>query len=130
MAIKQQVHGQADKQQGLTLVEVLVALFILAIMAGVANEVVSRAIDIRLAAEQRALGQLCADNLLVEWMLREDFPEVGREEGEEDYGDQTCFWRVEVQGTPLPTMRRVDIQVFSSSQRSYQLAGMSGFVGQ
>jgi|AntRauTorcE11897_2_1112592.scaffolds.fasta_scaffold00782_11 general secretion pathway protein I len=129
MAIKQQ-YGQAEKQQGLTLVEVLVALFILAMMAGVANEVVSRAIDIRLAAEQRALGQLCADNLLVEWMLRDDFPEVGREEGREDYGDQTCFWRVEIQGTPLPTMRRVDIQVFSSSERNYQLAKMSGFVGQ
>lgn len=129
MAIRRE-QGQADKQQGLTLVEVLVALFILALMAGVANEVVSRAIDIRLAAEQRALGQLCADNLLVEWMLREDFPEVGRDEGQEEYGDQACYWRVEVQGTPLPTMRRVDIEVFSSPERSYQLARMSGFVGQ
>jgi len=118
------------KQQGLTLVEVLVALFILALLAGIANEVVSRSIDIRLAAEERALGQLCADNLLVEWVLREDWPEVGQQEGEESYGDQVCYWRVDIQGTPLPTMRRLDIQVFSNSERNYQLAQVSGFVGQ
>ena len=118
------------KQQGLTLVEVLVALFILALLAGIANEVVSRSIDIRLAAEERALGQLCADNLLVEWMLREDWPEVGQQQGATLYGDQTCFWQVDVQGTPLPTMRRLDIQVFSNSERNYQLAQVSGFVGQ
>lgn len=124
------LHKPAHKQQGLTLIEVLVALFILALMAGIANEVVSRSIDIRLAAEQRALGQLCADNLLVEWMLREDWPEVGWDEGQELYGDQACYWRVDIQGTPLPTMRRVDIQVFASSDRRYQLAEVSGFVGQ
>ena len=118
------------KQQGLTLVEVLVALFILALLAGIANEVVSRSIDIRLAAEERALGQLCADNLLVEWMLREDWPEVGQQEGQENYGNQVCYWRVDIQGTPLPTMRRLDIQVFSNSERNYQLAQVSGFVGQ
>lgn len=119
-----------EKQQGLTLVEVLVALFILALLAGIANQVVSRSIDIHLAAEQRALGQLCADNLLVAWMLRDGFPAVGREEGEDRYGDQVCHWRVVIQGTPLPTMRRLDIQVFASSERDYQLAQVSGFVGQ
>ena len=128
--MKTNPHPPAAGQQGLTLIEVLVALFILALLAGVANEVVSRSIDIRLAAEQRALGQLCADNLLVEWMLREDWPEPGRQEGEEHYGDQPCYWRVDVQATPLPTMRRLDIEIFSSQERRYSLARVAGFVGQ
>ncbi|WP_114417814.1 type II secretion system minor pseudopilin GspI [Marinospirillum perlucidum] len=122
---------KTSHQEGMTLVEVLVALFILALLAGMANQVVTRAVDVRLAAEERSLAQLCADNLLMARLIEKDvWPELGREEGEQTYAGQTCYWLLEVQGTPLPTMRRLDISVFASDERSYQLARVSGFVGQ
>lgn len=117
------------QQQGLTLVEVLVALFILAMMAAVAVQVVGRAADIRQASEERALAQLCADNLLVEWMLTKEWPEVGQREGESKAGAVKCFWRVVIQATPLPTMRRLDIEIYAESQRKTLLTQVSGFVG-
>ncbi|GLR63082.1 type II secretion system minor pseudopilin GspI [Marinospirillum insulare] len=116
-------------QQGLTLVEVLVALFILAMMAAIAVQVVSRAADVRQASEERALAQLCADNLLVEWMLATEWPEVGQREGEAAAGAMQCFWRVAIQATPLPTMRRVDIEVYAEAKRENLLTQVSGFVG-
>lgn len=117
------------KQQGLTLVEVLVALFILAMMAAVAVQVVGNAASIRQASEERALSQLCADNLLVEWMLTKEWPEVGQREGEAAAGAMPCFWRVVIQATPLPTMRRLDIQIYAEAQRKTMLTQVSGFVG-
>lgn len=117
-------------QQGLTLVEVLVALMILAMMAGVSAEVISRAVDIRLVAEERALGQLCADNLLTSRMLDESWPAIGILEGSSEVGRLQCHWRVNVQATPLPTMRRLDIQVYGDATRQQLLTQVSGFVGQ
>ena len=124
------VRAQPDnQQQGLTLVEVLVALFILAMMAAVAVQVVGNAASIRQASEERALAQLCADNLLVEWMLTKEWPEVGQREGESAAGRLQCFWRVVIQATPLPTMRRLDIEIYADSQRKTMLTQVSGFVG-
>ncbi|WP_416885483.1 prepilin-type N-terminal cleavage/methylation domain-containing protein, partial [Marinospirillum sp.] len=48
------------EQRGLTLIEVLVALLILAVLAASSTQVVSQAIDLRLEAEQRAVAHLCA----------------------------------------------------------------------
>ena len=121
-------ESQAN-QKGLTLFEVLVALFILAMMAAVAVQLVTRAVDIRLASEERALAQLCADNLLVERMLNSEWPEIGQQEGESKAGATACFWRVVTQATPLPTMRRLDIQIYKEAQRKNLLTQVSGFVG-
>ncbi|MBE0505862.1 MAG: type II secretion system minor pseudopilin GspI [Marinospirillum sp.] len=124
------MNPDLHRQQGLTLVEVLVALMILAMMAGVSAEVISRAVDIRLVAEERALGQLCADNLLTSRMLDESWPELGSQEGQSEAGRLQCYWRVNVQATPLPTMRRLDIQVYADATRQQLLTQVSGFVGQ
>jgi len=118
-----------ETQKGLTLVEVLVALFILATMAAVAVQVVGQAAGVRKVSEERALAQLCADNLLVEWMLSKDWPETGEREGESEAGTKVCFWRVVIQETPLPTMRRLDIQVYAEAKRQNLLTQVSGFVG-
>lgn len=124
-------HSQVIvRQQGLTLVEVLVALMILAMMAGVSAEVISRAAEIRLMSQQRALGQLCADNLLIGWMLEASWPDLGEKRDQVRIGDWDCHWTLTVQGTPLPTMRRLDIDVYADKERGYLLTRVSGFVGQ
>lgn len=117
-------------EQGLTLVEVLVALMVLAMMAGVSLQVIGRAADVRLASEERALAQLCADNLLAERMLAGGWPPTGVSEGDEPQGYSRCYWRVTVQATPLPTMRRLDIEIFANAARQRPLAQVSGFIGQ
>lgn len=123
------MNKSQTNQKGLTLVEVLVALFILALMAAIAVQVVGHAADVRQASEERALGQLCADNLLAEWMLSQEWPEVGRREGEAKAGATSCFWRVVIQATPLPTMRRLDIEIYAEAKRENLLTQVSGFVG-
>lgn len=116
-------------QQGLTLIEVLVALFILALITATASQVISRSIDVRLIAEEKALAQLCATNLLNQQQLEETWPEVGSQTGEAEQGSFKCYWRLTTQGTPLPKMRRIEIEVFASSQRTKPLTQLVGFVG-
>ncbi|MFK7161249.1 type II secretion system minor pseudopilin GspI [Marinospirillum sp. MEB164] len=118
------------QQQGLTLIEVLVALLILAVLAASSTQVVSQAIDLRLEAEQRAVAHLCAASLLVEQQLATEWPDLGTQEGEQPQGHFICYWRIEVQGTPAPRLRRLDIEVGMEAARTRTLARVSGFVGQ
>lgn len=116
-------------QQGLTLIEVLIALFILAMAAATASQVISRGIDVRLLAEEKALAQLCAENLLNQQQLEATWPEVGSQTGEAKQGSFTCYWRLTTQGTPLPKMRRIEIEIFATSQRNKALTQLVGFLG-
>ncbi len=117
-------------QAGMTLIEVLVALVILATLAVVSQEVISRSVTVRLAVEEQALAQLCADNLLVQYHLSSEWPGVGSQTGDMTQGRMTCYWRADVQATPLPAMRRVDIGIYATSERRHRLARVSGFIGE
>lgn len=117
------------KQQGFTLIEVLVALFILASLAVTSMQVISNATEVRLASQAKSFAQLCADNLLVEQLLVAAWPEVGRQENHTKQGAVECFWRIEVEATPLPAMRRIHIEVFPDIKRHRVLAQVTGFVG-
>ena len=117
-------------EQGMTLLEVLVALFILAIVATTTLQVVSRTVEIRLSSQDRALGQLCIDNQMTEQMLLAQQPALGVQEGDYKLGSFHCFWRIDVQTTPLVSMRRLDITAYANAERRYQLAHIAAFMGQ
>lgn len=117
------------QQQGLTLIEVLIALFILAMAAATASQVISRGIDVRLIAEEKALAQLCAENLLNQQQLEATWPEVGSQTGKAEQGRFTCYWRLTTQGTPLPKMRQIEIEIFPTNKRNKALTQLVGFLG-
>lgn len=116
-------------QQGLTLIEVLIALFIMALIASTASQVISRSVDVRLQAEQRSLAQLCASNLLNQQQLEKPWPKAGSQTGEAQQGSFTCYWRLTTQETPLPKIRRLEIEIFATSQRKQLLTELVGFIG-
>lgn len=117
-------------EQGMTLLEVMVALFILALLASMTLQVISRTVEIRLTSQQRTLGQLCVDNQLAEQMLMARWPSLGVQEGDYQLGNFHCFWRIDVQTTPLPSMRRLEISAYAKPERHYQLAHTAAFMGQ
>ena len=103
-----------SKGQGFTLIEVLVALAIvaLALMAGVR---VSASLTHNAQRQSDAmLAQICADNALIQLRLFQQLPSVGVTHIACEQAAQTFDVALTVNTTPNPAFRRVDAQVFGA----------------
>ena len=111
---------------GFTLIEVLVALGIVAValLAGL------RATGALSHNAQRQslslLGQICAENELVRLRLLRQLPDVGNFQSECLQAGQALVVRLQVQTTPNPNFRRVDARVFAQDQPLLQLSTVMG----
>ena len=102
------------QEQGFTLIEVLVALAIvaLALMAGVR---VSASLTHNAQRQSDAmLAQICADNALTQLRLSQQLPSVGVTHVACEQASQTLDVALTVNTTPNPSFRRVDAQVFGA----------------
>jgi general secretion pathway protein I len=97
--------------QGFTLIEVLVALGIvaLALMTGVkASSALS---DNAQRQGQMLIAQICAENALIALRLSRQLPGIGESEHDCVQAELGLRVRVHVQNTPNPGFRRIDAQV-------------------
>lgn len=111
---------------GFTLIEVLVALGIVAIAltAGLkATASLSR------NAERQSdvlLAQLCAENELIKLRLSRQMPGVGDSERGCVQAGQTLRVQTAVRPTPNPNFLRVDTRVFKDTAQVYQITTVMG----
>lgn len=111
---------------GFTLIEVLVALGIvaLALMAGLqATGALSRNAERQQLA---LLGQICADNELIRLRLLRQLPGTGTRQAECQQAGQALQVEVTVQPTPNPNFRRVDARVQHQGQSVLQVSTIMG----
>ena len=111
---------------GFTLIEVLVALSIVAIalLAGLqATGALGRNAE---RQTQVLLGQICAENELIRLRLLRQLPDVGNRQSDCTQGGQTLQMEVTVQTTPNPNFRRVDTRVSQQGQTVLQLSTVMG----
>lgn len=104
------VLPQAPPQAGLTLIEVLVALAIVAFTLAAGFKATAA-----LTRNSERLGhtlaaQWCADNLLTNLRLQRQFPPVGDSEQNCEQLGQTYTLQLVVRPTPNPNFRRADVR--------------------
>ncbi|ROR29566.1 type II secretion system minor pseudopilin GspI [Inmirania thermothiophila] len=97
--------------RGFTLVEVLVALAVLAIALGAAVRAVSAAAAAQARLETRTLAQWVAANLVAEQRALGAWPDPGRSDGTAVMGRRAWRWVLTVSRTPDPDLRRLEVAV-------------------
>lgn len=111
--------------RGFTLLEVLIALAILAIALAAAARATSSVTDTSDALRRRLLAEWVAQNRLNERIARREIPSVGVAEGSAEQGKLSWRWRETV--TEEPLFRRVEIRVFTADRPDYAAASLAGF---
>lgn len=108
---------------GFTLIEVLVALTIIAIalMASLraVGSITAGADDLR----ARTLAQWSAENRLTEIRVRGEFPAVGRRNYDCPQGDLLLVCQEDVYSTANPNFRRIEMQVFDPTRSERSVGG-------
>jgi general secretion pathway protein I len=103
-------------QKGFTLVEILIALAVLAIVMSALLVSSSNYVSNAAYLKQATLSQWVAENVATEYQIKKDFPRVGsKQDGETEMAGVKWRWRVQVKKlnlpVPVPTVRQLEIRV-------------------
>ena len=117
------------RTRAFTLVEVLVALAILAVALAAGMRAVAQSADGAASLRLRTLALWVAQNRLAQAQLATPWPARGVVDGDETQAGTRLAWRETVSDTPNPTFRRIEIVVTEPSVPGYTLARLVGYVG-
>ena len=116
-------------QRAFTLIEVLVALAIVAVALSAGMRALTQSADGASALKARTLALWIAENRLARAQLAEPAPEIGITNGAELQAGVTLAWRQTVSQTPNPAFRKIEIVVAAPEQPDYALARLAGYLG-
>jgi general secretion pathway protein I len=117
------------RARGFTLIEILVALAIVAVALAAGMRAVAQSADGATALKQRTLALWVAQNRLATVQLASPWPSPGIREGEATQAGTRFAWREDVSGTPNPAFRKVEIVVADPAVPGYALARLVGYIG-
>lgn len=121
---------RSRRRAGFTLIEVLVALAIIAIALLAALRAAGQGTINVGELRARLLAGWVAENLLAEHRARGDWLPLGIQRGKQRQAGIEFAWREEVIATPNSAFRRVEVFVFSAPEESRALAHFTGFLVQ
>ena len=106
-----------NTERGFTLIEVLVAVAIVAVTLGAGVRAASSLADNASRLGEVVAAQWCADNQLVALRLSRQFPGMGESEFSCQQLGMEFKGQMVVRGTPNPNFRRVDAQMLNAAGR-------------
>jgi general secretion pathway protein I len=114
---------------GFTLIEVMVALAIVAFSLTTLAAGMGQMIDTANAMRERTYASWIAQNKITEMRLSNVVPEVSVTSGEVDYANSSWSWRAVVSSTGVENLFRLDVSVFHADSDD-QILVVTGFVGE
>ncbi len=122
---------QTDRRRhhGFTLIEVMVALVIIAISLTGMAVTMGGMLNNATALRERTYASWIAQNKIVEMRVANTAPETGSTSGEIEYANAFWNWRAEVSDTGIENLYRVDVEV-SLAEGSDPIRTVTGFLGE
>jgi general secretion pathway protein I len=116
--------------RGFTLIEVLVALAIIAVALLAAVRAAGAMAQANAELRLRLLAELAADNRIAELRAAAAFPPLGTRGAPCPQGNARLECVEEVKSTPNPLFRRVEVRVYATPEREHALAELVGILPQ
>ncbi|MES1925491.1 type II secretion system minor pseudopilin GspI [Salinisphaera sp. T31B1] len=105
-------------ERGFTLIEVLIATAILALALGAFITTSAHYADYARYIHDRSIAQWVARNQLVEFQIAPQWPDTGNQDGDVDMADTRWHWVADIQESPDPDVRRIDLRVYRIDDNS------------
>lgn len=115
--------------RGFTLIEVMVALTIVALSLTAVAASMNQMIDAANVMRERTYASWIAQNKIAEMRLADTVPEVSTTSGEVDYANSTWSWRAVVSETGIENFMRVDVSI-THLESDYVIRTVTGFIGE
>lgn len=123
------MNTQRRAVRGFTLLEVLVALAVLAISLGAVIRVASHSTATVSQLRERTLAAWVASNAINELLLSASWPPPGNRQGSELMAGQAWYWQMQVVNTDDPELRRLEVSV-SPTEQGESAATLVAFIGE
>ena len=119
-----------QRLQGFTLLEVLIALAVLALAMGAAIKATSDYTSNQSYLRDRTLAMWVARNVLVEYQVKGEWLSVGERKGTREMGNQEWRWLARISQTEEAELRRLDVEVYplDSDDDENPVSVLSGFL--
>ena len=120
---------RGKRVQGFTIIEVMVALAIVAFSLTAIAASMGQMIDTANAMRDRTYASWIAQNKITEMRLANVIPEVTSTSGEVDYAGVEWAWRAVVSETGVDNLYRVDVTVSYPGEEN-GIRTVTGFIGE
>ena len=117
------------RSRGFTLIEVMVALTIVAFSLTAVAASMSQMIDAANVMRERTYASWIAQNKIAELRLENTRPEVSTSSGEVEYANTTWAWRAVISETGIENFMRVDVSITHVGS-DYVVRTVTGFIGE
>ncbi len=115
--------------RGFTLIEVMVALAILAVTLTGAAVAMGGMLNNATTLRERTYASWIAQNKIIEYRLANEVPDVGEESGEVEYAGAIWEWRAEVAETGVENLLRIDVTI-TRPGTDVVIRSVTGFIGE
>lgn len=116
------------KISGFTLLEVLIALAVVAIALAAVLKATQQQIDNLSYLRDETIAHWVASNVLNDIQVREQWLPVGKSQGSTIMATRQWFWTVQVSDTIDKELRRLDISVTADVPNREPVATLTGFI--
>ena len=115
--------------RGFTLVEILVALAIVAVALAAGMRALAQSADGASTLKARTLALWVAQNRLANAQLADPWPATGTADGDAAQAGMRFQWHETVSATPNAAFRKIEIAVMQPDKPDYALAHLVGYLG-